>query len=193
MVDLSDDFTTQWCSTPSPPIDMTIKTDASTKGWGAVCKDTKPGGWSISKTNYHINYLELKAVYLAIQAFVKEEAQTPRDLRLLIDNTTTVAYVNKKGGMRSPKLVTLPMEIWTYCLSSQILITVTHLPGLMNSEADYASQNFNNHTEWMLDPIIFQQITTRYYTLEVHLFVTCLNHQVHQYVALLFQSRSSGD
>ena len=24
-----------------PPIDMTIETDASTKGWGAVCKDTK--------------------------------------------------------------------------------------------------------------------------------------------------------
>ena len=53
----------------------------------------------------------------------------------------------------------------------------------MNSEADYASRNFNNHTEWMLDPIIFQQITTRYYTPEVDLFATRLNHQVPQYVA----------
>ena len=50
------------------------------------------------------------------------------------------------------------MEIWTYCLSRQIWITAKHLPGLMNSEADYASRNFNKHTEWMLDPIIFQQM-----------------------------------
>ena len=133
--------------------------------------------------NYHINYLELKAVYLAIQAFVKEEAQKPRHLRMLIDNTTAVAYINKKGGSRSPQLATLTMEIWTYCLSRQIWITAKHIPGLMNSEADYASRNFNNHTEWMLDPIIFQQITTQYYTPEVDLFLTRLNHQVPQYVA----------
>ena len=75
------------------------------------------------------------------------------------------------------------MEIWTYCLSRQIWITAKHLPGLMNSEADYASRNFNNHTEWMLDPITFQQITTRYYTPEVNLFATRLNDQVPQYVA----------
>ena len=35
----------------------------------------------------------------------------------------------------------------------------------------------------MLDPIIFQQITIRYYTTEVDLFATRLNHQVPQYVA----------
>ena len=36
------------------------------------------------------------------------------------------------------------MDICTYCLSHQIWITAKHLPGLMNSEADYASRNFNN-------------------------------------------------
>ena len=126
-----------------PPIDMTIETDASTKGWGAVCKGTKTGGrWSISESTYHINYLELKALYLAIQAFIKEEAQTPRHLRLLIDNMTAVAYINKKGGTRSPQLATLAMEIWTYCLSRQIWITAKHLPGLMNSEADLCIPEF---------------------------------------------------
>ena len=52
-----------------------------------------------------------------------------------------------KGGTRSPQLATLAMEIWTYCLSRQIWITAKHLSGLMNSEADYASRNFNNHIE----------------------------------------------
>ena len=130
------------------PIDMTITTDASTKGWGAVCKGRKTGGrWSSSEANQHINYLELKAAYLAIQALVKEETETPRHLRLLIDNTTAVAYINKKGGTRSAQLASLAMEIWAYCLSRQIWLAAKHLPGLMNSEADYASRNFNTHTE----------------------------------------------
>ena len=166
-----------------PPIEMTIETDASTKGWGAVCRGTRTGGrWSISEAKHHINYLELKAAYLAIQAFVKEEARAPRHLKLLIDNTTAVAYINKKGGTRSPQLATLAAELWTYCSSRQIWVTAKHLPGLMNSEADHASRNFNTHTEWKLNPEIFQRITTRYYTPEVDLFASRLNHQLPLYV-----------
>ena len=33
-------------------------------------------------------------------------------MRLLIDNTTAVAYINRKGGTRSPQLATLGMKIW---------------------------------------------------------------------------------
>lgn len=167
-----------------PPVDLTITTDASTKGWGAVCRGTKTGGrWDISEAKNHINYLELKAVLLAIQAFVKEENQTPRHLKLLMDNTTAVAYINKKGGTRSALLAQLAMEVWIYCLSRNIWITAKHLPGLMNSEADYASRNFNNHTEWMLKPSIFRKITTRYYIPQVDLFASRLNNQVANYVA----------
>jgi hypothetical protein len=167
-----------------PPVDMTIETDASTRGWGAVCRGTQTGGrWSISEAKHHINYLELKAAYLAIQAFVKEEARAPRHLKLLIDNTTAVAYINKKGGTRSPQLATLAMAIWTYCLSRQIWITAKHLPGVMNSEADFTSRNFNTHAEWKLDPEIFQRISTRYYKPEVDLFASRLNNQLPVYVA----------
>ncbi len=75
------------------------------------------------------------------------------------------------------------MEIWTYCLSRQIWITAKHLAGVMNSEADFASRNFNTHTGWKLVPEIFQRISTRYYKPEVDLFASRLNNQLPVYVA----------
>lgn len=91
-----------------PPIDMTITTDASTKGWGAVSLEIRAGGrWSSSEAMLHINYLELKAALLAIQSFDKGQAQMPRHLRLLMDNSTAVAYINKNGGTRSSLLTAL--------------------------------------------------------------------------------------
>ena len=52
---------------PNP--DMTLTTDASTKGWGAVYGEQKTGGlWSLEEQGFHINYPELKAVLLGLQS-----------------------------------------------------------------------------------------------------------------------------
>ena len=45
----------------------------------------------------HINVLELKAAYLAIQAFTRNRKSPPAHIHLRIDNTTAVAYINKRG------------------------------------------------------------------------------------------------
>ena len=39
-----------------PPIDMTIETDASIKGWGAVCKGTKMGGGEVEHQQIQLPY-----------------------------------------------------------------------------------------------------------------------------------------
>ena len=45
-----------------PPFDLTIRTDASLRGWGATCNGTSMGGcWSVEEAGQHINCLELKA------------------------------------------------------------------------------------------------------------------------------------
>ena len=60
--------------TASKPIshgnpDLTLSTDASNLGWGAVCGDTSTGGfWSLEEQRYHIYFLELKAVLLGLQS-----------------------------------------------------------------------------------------------------------------------------
>ena len=49
--------------------DLTLTTDASKVGWGAVCGDTSTGGfWSLEEQRYHRNFLELKAVLLGLKS-----------------------------------------------------------------------------------------------------------------------------
>ena len=53
---------------PSHPIKhaLQIFTDASKEGWGAhLDEHTARGSWSLPESKLHINYLELKAVFLA--------------------------------------------------------------------------------------------------------------------------------
>ena len=52
--------------TPSP--EMILTTDASNIGWGAVLRDQQTGGhWSPQEQEFHINYLELKAVLFRLE------------------------------------------------------------------------------------------------------------------------------
>ena len=59
---------------------ITMTTDASKKGWGCSVEGTSTGG-----SRYHINYLETKAVFLALQAFSHEVSG--KCVSILVDNT----------------------------------------------------------------------------------------------------------
>jgi hypothetical protein len=68
-------------------------------GWGGVYENNSTGGrWSEDEGSYHINQLELLAVYLTLQSFCSSMCNV--HIRALIDNTTAVTYVNKMGGMK---------------------------------------------------------------------------------------------
>ena len=80
-----------------PPFDLVIHTEASLLGWGQQ-QTTPPSG----DEQQHINVLELKAAYLAIQAFTRNRKSPPAHIHLRIDNTsyttfTAVAHTNKRG------------------------------------------------------------------------------------------------
>jgi hypothetical protein len=54
--------------------DLSITTDASTLGWAGKCDGQEIGGrWSVVEATHHINYLELLAASLAVQAFAKKK------------------------------------------------------------------------------------------------------------------------
>ena len=87
----------------SPAPMIVIDSDASLQGWGATCEGKLTRGpWSPQEQTLHINCLELLAATLAIQTFAKERSGISVLLR--IDNTTAVAYINRKGGTVSPTL-----------------------------------------------------------------------------------------
>ena len=76
---------------------MNISTDASKKGGvQAFCMGQNTGGQKV-EAKAHINVLEPKAANLEIQAFVKSTASRPHHIQLLMDNSTAVSYLNKRG------------------------------------------------------------------------------------------------
>ena len=83
---------------------LQIFTDTSKKGWGAHLNErTARGSWSVPESKLHINYLELKAVFLALKEF--QDLCTNQIVLVATDNTTVVSYINKEGGMRQAHFV----------------------------------------------------------------------------------------
>ena len=112
-----------------------IYTDASNEGWGTNNNvDTTGGQWSIVEAKHHINYLELKAVLLGLQSLCKDYVNS--HIKVMTDNTTTVAYIRNMGGSQSLDCNEIARAIWLWCLPRDIWLTVSHIPGQHNVVAD---------------------------------------------------------
>ena len=80
----------------SPSPDLTIETDASLSGWGAVLEDQKIGGvWNPEEAKLHINVLELKGALFAVRSFASEKRNI--HIHLKMDNISAVTYLQKLG------------------------------------------------------------------------------------------------
>ena len=135
-----------------PPPDLIITTDASLKGWGAVCQGIHTRGlWTPQEASQHINVLELKAALFAVRAFTANK--TCLHVHLRMDNRTAIAYVLKMGGTRSTMLLHLAQELWDYALSKSITLTGEYLPGVLNTQADWESRHFQDSSDWKLHPV----------------------------------------
>ena len=98
--------------------DMTLTTDASIKGWGAVYGEQKTvGPWSLEEQGFHINYLELKVVWLGLKSLCYNLRQ--KHIRIQSDNTTAVAYINAMGGINSADC-NMARHIWLWCIEREI-------------------------------------------------------------------------
>ena len=148
-----------------------ITTDASLTGWGAVHDGrSAKGTWSPALRTKHINYLELMAVLLALKRF--EPLVTGCHVLIRTDNTATMYYVNKQGGLASPALDALARELALWCDSRLKSIRATHLAGHRNSGADLLSRGRYYYDDWSLHPGVARQIFGRYGSPEVDLFAS---------------------
>ncbi len=67
-------------------------TDASATGWGAMCNGHAAAGlWTGPQLQWHINCLELLAVWLALRRF--RTLLHEKHILVRLDNTATVAYI----------------------------------------------------------------------------------------------------
>ena len=162
---------------------LQIFTDASKEGWGAHLNEfTARGSWSVPESKLHINYLELKAVLLALKEF--QSLCVGKIVLVATDNTTVVAYINKEGGMRSGPLCALLWRILTWCSHRQVTLKARHIPGHLNVIADKLSRLGQTiQTEWSLLPEVFQQLCTQWHRPQIDLFATRFNHKLPQFVS----------
>ena len=81
-----------------PEVDFIISTDTSESEWWET-NIISPGRiWGGEGGEHHINYLELKAIYLAITAYRNSWAGC-KHIRIRSDNTNAIAYINNMGGL----------------------------------------------------------------------------------------------
>ena len=133
---------------------LTIETDASKKGWGAVCNGVRTGGpWTPEERPMHINCLELLAAFLAVKCFAKDK--TNLTIHLKMDSMSALTYINKLGGTISPQLNSLAKELWLWCMERSILLRAQHLAGVLNTIADDESRVMKDLSDWQLCPEVF--------------------------------------
>ena len=170
------------CSSPilKPEASTVITSDASLKGWGAACQERTTGGlWSTEEACFHINLLELKAAYLALQCFLKETVSTHVLMRL--DNRTAIAYLNRMGGPSYSPLCQLAIDIWNWCLARQITLHAEYLPGTENTRADWESRHHHDSSNWKLCPSVFEALNYLMGPLSIDLFASRINYQLPVY------------
>ena len=169
--------------TPAP--DLHLYSDASSSGWGAHLLDqTVSGVWSAQEKLLHINLLEMKALFLALQAFQEDVAS--HHVTAMCDNSTVVAYVNKQGGTVSRPLCLLTSRLLRWTESFDVHLEARYLPGESNVLADVLSRRGQVvGTEWSLHPQVARALLRAWGNPSIDLFATCLNAKLPLYCSLV--------
>ncbi|XP_043472375.1 uncharacterized protein LOC122505029 [Leptopilina heterotoma] len=163
----------------SSSFDLEIFSDASTTGWGATCGDKKASGfWNSSERNFQINLLELKAAFLALKCFAKNEFN--KQILLRIDNLTALAYINKMEGTRHMHLNYVAKQIWEWCRSRELWIFAEYVASKDN-KADEGSRITNVDTEWELADFAFRKICNNFGNPSIDLFASRINSKCKKY------------
>ncbi|KAI2661474.1 Transposon Ty3-G Gag-Pol polyprotein [Labeo rohita] len=155
---------------------VSLATDASLTGWGAVMSGRSARGlWSGRHLSWHINCLEMLAVFLALKYFLPDL----RDRHVLVrtDSTAVVYYINHQGGLRSRPLYKLAHQILVWSQDKLLSLRAVHIPGYLNVGADILSRQGPRPGEWMLHPEVVKQIWRIFGSAQVDLFATRENAQ----------------
>ena len=156
---------------------ITITTDTSMRGWGAVLGAISIGGrWSSEEQSNHINILEMMAIFLALKSFTAKISNNYN--MILCDNTTAVSYITKMGGIKSTSCNKVRKQIWLFCIKNKIWLSCSHIPGKQHILADFKSMKFNDQLEWKLNQKMFSKLCAIWHLPDIDLFASRLNFQV---------------
>ena len=118
------------------------------------CLQFRRGTWTKEETNLHMNCKELLAASFAVKAFTAKLQNV--HIMIQIDNTTTIAYINKIGSVKRCLLDHYARHLWGWCLQRRITLWAEHIPGRLNTIADRESRAKTDSSDWLLNRISFQ-------------------------------------
>ncbi|KAK3097899.1 hypothetical protein FSP39_014269 [Pinctada imbricata] len=159
---------------------VTITTDASNLGYGGHMKSQVfQGQWTETQKGWHINLLEMEAVFLVLKHFVKD--LKGQNVLIRCDNSTVVQYINKQGGTRSAQLCYKTWDLWNWAIQHNIYIKAAHIAGKANILTDKLTRYKIMPTEWTLNRTVVQKIFHQWGYPLVDLFASHLNKQTEIY------------
>ena len=160
---------------PSP--ELRVTTDASMEGWGGYLHGPQntllQGLWSPQEQQLHINLLELRAIRLTLMGL--DTLISGKSVLLESDNSTTVAYVNKQGGVHSFSLNEEARLLYHWTLPRGITVLAIHRPGVDNTLADSLSRHSLDSREWSLHQSVVERLFSIWGTPQLDLFATSHN------------------
>ena len=173
------------CSAPivRPNPQLSISFDACSYGWGCHFNGKYANGhFSPAEQIFSINTKETLAILYGLRSF--KSALKGHHILLQSDNTTAVSYVKRMGGMTSDLRMNIARDIWLESVENDCWLSVSFLPGVLNTEADIASRFLNERTEWMIAPVLFKTICDNFKMKpEIDLFASRLNTHLPVYAS----------
>jgi hypothetical protein len=172
------------CSFLSPNPSVTLITDASLQGWGAIWDGEEFFGPWESEEEERIDELELLAVLFAIQIWPIHE-QNNVTVQLWCDNQVAVAYIRNMGG-RVERLDRIARQIWLELESRNSFILASYV-NTHDNPADALTRGVTNKKQLLdlevqLNPEVFRSVVSRgpFFPL-VDWFASHDNHQLPRY------------
>ncbi len=162
-----------------------ITTDTSMTGWGAVFEGRPARGeWTGEFLSWHINCLELRAVFLALMYFLP--VLVGHHIIVRTDNMAVVSPIDRQGGLRSRTLDRLARRLLLWSQDKFLSLRAVHVPGILNLVADFLSRQKLRPGEWMLNRQTVSQIWDLFGKAEVDLFASQESSQCPLWFSLSF-------
>ncbi len=87
-----------------------------------------------------------------------------------MDNTASVSYINRLGGIRSHRMSQLASHLLLWSPTQFKSLRAVHIPGKLNRAADALSRQLSFPGEWQLHPEMIRLIWSRFREAQVDLF-----------------------
>ncbi len=133
-------------------------------------RQTGERDWTGEFLSWHINCLELRAVFLALMYFLP--VLGGHHIIVRTDNMAVVSHINRQGGSRSRTLDRLARHLLLWYQYKFLSLRTVHVPGILNLTADFLSRQKLRPGEWMLNHQTVSQILDLFGKAEVDLFAS---------------------